>query len=672
MGCDCQFRGQRSRSARGRHRRAVGRHCASGLVQKRSARVQLQGARWRHAARRHVGRGSDPGNGERENQTASARPAGEGAGRHRRDAASNHAAARKSAHQYLDRLRLCIGTARSRPLRDPRQLQLQADRNAAGLRRILAAADCSQEGWLCLRLSGVRASRTARPVAQLRTGDEPNSDGPQLMQPGGAYHRAIRLLSGRKSMRLVDYLDKGASLGSDAPCLTMDGKDLSYDDVQRLSYRIARGLANSGVTPGEKVAILSGNDPIAFACVFGISRAGAVWCPINPRNEAAENQFILDAFDCSLLLFHGGFAQMVDKLRPDLPKLRKLVCLDTDMSFAPSFERWLAGVDGQPFQRDPVDDLALIPGTGGTTGKPKGVMLSGRNIETMTALTLMSYPFKGRPSYLALAPLTHAAGVLCFPIMTLGGRVVIMHHPDTGEFLDLIARYRITHTFLPPTVIYMLLDHPKLESADLSSLQCFWYGAAPISVSRLTEALQKIAPMAQLFGQTEAPMMISMMPPGERGEIVVRGSLVMDGYYKNAEATAEASVHGWHHTGDIGYLDADNFLYIVDRAKDMIITGGFNVYSVEVENALQAHETIQDCAVIGLPDDKWGERVVAVVQPRAGRTVDVVAVSAFVKQRVGSVKTPKQIEVWDDLPRSKVGKVLKSEIRARMLANGKT
>ena len=516
-------------------------------------------------------------------------------------------------------------------------------------------------------------------------------------------------------MRLIDYLDKGASLGADAPCLTMDGQDLSYRDVQQLSYRIAKSIANSGVAPGEKVAILSGNDPIAFTCVFGISRAGTVWCPINPRNEAAENQFILDAFDCSLLLFNSSFAPMVDKIGSNLPKLRQLVCLDAELPYATSFERWLADVGQepfqQPFQRDPVDDLALIPGTGGTTGKPKGVMLSGRNIETMTALTLMGYPFKGRPTYLALAPLTHAAGVLCFPIMTLGGRVVIMHHPDIGEFLELIARYRVTHTFLPPTVIYMLLDHPKLADADLSSLQCFWYGAAPISVTRLTEALEKIGPMAQLFGQTEAPMMISMMAPedhrhadgsiatgrlssagrvgplvrvaimdgdgnlmpvGERGEIVVRGSLVMDGYYKNAEATAEASVHGWHHTGDIGYLDADNFLYIVDRAKDMIITGGFNVYSVEVENALQAHDTIQDCAVIGLPDEKWGERVVAVVQPRAGRIVDIAAVSSFVKQRVGSVKTPKQIEVWDDLPRSKVGKVLKAEIRARMLANGKT
>ncbi|WP_342725397.1 AMP-binding protein [Bradyrhizobium sp. B097] len=506
-------------------------------------------------------------------------------------------------------------------------------------------------------------------------------------------------------MRFIDYLDKGASLGAAAPCLTMDGRDLSYGEVQRLSYRIARGLERSGIAPGEKVAILSGNDPLAFACVFGISRAAAVWCPINPRNEATENKFILDQFDCSLLLFHSSFAPMVEAVRQDLPKLRALVCLDTELPFAPSFDRWLGGLTDDVYRRDTIDDLAMIPGTGGTTGKPKGVMLSGRNIEAMTALTLMGYPFKGRPIYLALAPLTHAAGVLCFPIMTRGGRVVIMHHPDIGEYLALIERYRVTHTFLPPTVIYMLLDHPGLDAADLTSLQCFWYGAAPISATRLAEALKRIGPMAQLFGQTEAPMMISMMAPadhynadgtiamerlasagrigplvqagimdsdgkllpaGSRGEIVVRGSLVMEGYYKNPEATREASAHGWHHTGDIGYIDGDGYLYIVDRAKDMIITGGFNVYSIEVENALRAHEAVQDCAVIGLPDDKWGERIVAVVQPRAGQTVDATALAAFVKQQVGSIKTPKQIEVWDDLPRSKVGKVLKPDIRARL------
>jgi fatty-acyl-CoA synthase len=368
-------------------------------------------------------------------------------------------------------------------------------------------------------------------------------------------------------MRLVDYLDKGAQLGAHAPCLSMGDTQLSYGDVQRLSHRVAHALQRSGVAPGSKVAVLSGNDPVAFACVFGLSRAAAVWCPINPRNEAAENRFVLDAFDCSCLVFHSNYAPLVEQMRGDLPKVTTLVCLDRAMPFAPSLEQWLDGASDAPIDVPVVDDVAMIAGTGGTTGQPKGVMLTGRNLEAMSALTLMGYPFEGRPAYLALAPLTHAAGVLCLPVMALGGQVVIMPRPDLGEFLGLIEQHRITHTFLPPTLIYMLLQHTELASTKLDSLQCFWYGAAPMSAARLEEALQKIGPvMAQLFGQTEAPMMISMMSPrehfnhdgsvalhrlssagrpgplvqvgvmnadgallptGESGEIVVRGSLVM-------------------------------------------------------------------------------------------------------------------------------------------------
>jgi acyl-CoA synthetase (AMP-forming)/AMP-acid ligase II len=334
-------------------------------------------------------------------------------------------------------------------------------------------------------------------------------------------------------------------------------------------------------------------------------------------------------------------------------------------------------------------------------------MLTGHNIETMSALTLMSYPFRPRPRYLALAPLTHAAGVLCFPVMTLGGEIVIMPKPDLTEFLALISKHEITHTFLPPTLIYMLLDHARLPETDMRSLQCLWYGAAPMSASRLEEALRRIGPvMGQLFGQSEAPMMIStlapaehfrddgsvaterlssagrptplttvaimddeghLLGPGERGEIVARGPLVMAGYYKNPQASAEAAKHGWHHTGDIGYLDEDHFLFIVDRAKDMIITGGFNVYSAEVEQVLLAHPAVQDCAVIGLPDEKWGERVTAVVQLRPGQAATQDEIRSFVKDRLGSVKAPKQVEVWPDLPRSKVGKVLKVEVKAQFL-----
>ena len=507
-------------------------------------------------------------------------------------------------------------------------------------------------------------------------------------------------------MQLSDYLDKGASLGPDAPCLTTDSQTRSYAEVQELSRRIAAGLVGQGIGAGDTVAILSANDPDAFTTVFGISRVGAVWCPINPRNEAAENRELLELFGCRALVFQASYAELVAQIRGDLPALTTLVCLDGQVEGALTWDEFLAsGADLE--ETAPPEDLAMIVGTGGTTGRPKGVMLTGTNLETMSAITLMSYPFEGRPVYLALAPLTHAAGVLCFPVLALGGEVVVMRKPDVGGFLEHVARHRVTHTFLPPTLIYMALSHPDLDSTDLSSLQCFWYGAAPMSATRLEEALTRIGPvMAQLFGQTEAPMMISTLPPrdhfradgsvaherlssagrpaplvtvsimspdgtllsaGERGEIVVRSSLVMAGYHRNPEATAEASAHGWHHTGDIGYLDEDNYLYIVDRAKDMVITGGFNVYSTEVEQALMEHPAVQDCAVLGLPDDKWGERVTAVVQLRGDDPVTPDELAAFVKQRIGAVKAPKQVEVWTDLPRSKVGKVLKSDIRASLL-----
>ncbi len=509
-------------------------------------------------------------------------------------------------------------------------------------------------------------------------------------------------------MRVVDFLDKGCSLDPSAPCLVTDEQSLSYAAVQATSYAVAAALAGSGVEPGQSVAILSANDPLGFSTVFGISRAGGVWCPINPRNEAAENAELLALFDCAVVIHQESFAPMVAAIRDSLPEVHTWVCLDGEVPGSLTWEEFLArGEAGERIDRLAVDDVAMIVGTGGTTGRPKGVVLTGTNLETMTAITLMGYPFEGVPVYLALAPLTHAAGVLCFPILCRGGSIVIMRAPDVGGFLTNIEKHGVTHTFLPPTLIYMVLGHASLDTTDLSSLQCFWYGAAPMSVDRLREALTRIGPvMAQLFGQTEAPMMISLLPPsehftpdgeiaterlasagrpaplvtvaimdesgellpaGERGEIVVRGSLVMRGYHRNPEATAEASQHGWHHTGDIGYLDADNYLFIVDRAKDMIITGGFNVYSTEVEQALMAHPGIRECAVVGLPDEKWGERVVAVVQAQPDTDLEPAAVIAFVKERIGSVKAPKEVWVWDDLPRSKVGKVLKSEIKTTLL-----
>ena len=259
------------------------------------------------------------------------------------------------------------------------------------------------------------------------------------------------------------------------------------DDVGKQTAEDLRsGGGTAGRGRGAKVAILSGNAPVAFSCVCGISRAGAVWCRINPRNEAAENRELLDLFDCVALMYQRSFDPLVAAIRPDLGKLRTLVCLDGTGVDVVSFDDWVNDVAEEEvlaWEAESVDDIAMIVGTGGTTGQPKGVVLSGHNLESMTALTLMGDEFAGRPTCLALAPLTHAAGVLCFPIMSLGGEIVIMSKPDVGGFLELIERHRVTHTFLPPTLICMLLGHDDLDRGDRSSLQTFW-DTAPLRCRR--------------------------------------------------------------------------------------------------------------------------------------------------------------------------------------------
>jgi acyl-CoA synthetase (AMP-forming)/AMP-acid ligase II len=284
--------------------------------------------------------------------------------------------------------------------------------------------------------------------------------------------------------------------------------------------------------------------------------------------------------------------------------------------------------------------------------------------------------------------------------------VVVVTKPDPALLLGAIPKYRVTELFLPPTVIYRLLEIPDLgKKVDFSSLKYFMYGAAPMSVEKLKQAIQVIGPvMMGGYGQTEAPASIAylppdahfeggrlasderlssvgrpnplirveimddtneILPPGGTGEICVRGDLVMKGYYKAPDKTAETIVDGWLHTGDIGHLDAEGCLHITDRKKDMIISGGFNVYPSEVEQVIWSHPAVQDCAVIGVPDEKWGEAVKAVVELNAGQTATAEELIALCKEKLGSVKAPKSVDFVATLPRSPVGKVLKKDLRAK-------
>lgn len=515
-------------------------------------------------------------------------------------------------------------------------------------------------------------------------------------------------------MRMIDFFDRGARMSHDRPCMVEEGAVNTYDQVRERSDAIARGLIADGFAAGAHGAVLSGNCARAFEAILGILRADGVWVMANNRASVSENAYLLDLLDVDTLFIHSDVSDRIATLRKECPKIRRYVALDRPFAEADVYLGDLEVLDGGPVpqrREGHADELAFLANTGGTTGRPKGVMLTNGNWQALVSSLVASMPMKTPPVNLVAAPMTHAAGPLALASMALGGSVIVLPKFDAGDVIDAVERHRVTYMFLPPTAVYMLLAHPRAREADLSSLEYISYAGAPMSVDRLMEAIEVFGPvMNASFGQTEVPMCVTAMPPhehlnamgelahpgscgranllsiveimddeghilgpGERGEIVVRGPLVMKGYYKNPEATAEVSTFGWHHTGDIGVRDEDGWFYVVDRKKDMIISGGFNVYPAEVEQALMSSPQVQDCAVIGVPDDKWGEAVVAVVEPRAGCSIDVEALLAMARERLGAVKTPKAIEVIECLPRSNAGKILRADLRkARWAQLGRT
>lgn len=507
-------------------------------------------------------------------------------------------------------------------------------------------------------------------------------------------------------MAIFDFFDRGCSLNGQATAFVMDGQRWSFNEAQGITYRVANALASLGLPKETKAAVLSANHPVSWMCVIGLWRAGFAWVPVNPRSSVQEQQQLLDGFDVEVLFFQQDFAPVVVQLREHCPTLRRLVCIDGSEPGCESLPAWIADQPKTPpmVACDP-DELAAIMPTGGTTGLPKGVMLTHRNLSVSVANAIINNHYDPQASIvnLAAAPMTHSAGFLSLPASARGGTVVVLTKPDPAALLDTIEQHRVTEFFLPPTVIYRLLEMPNIRQRDFSSLRYFMYGAAPMSIEKLKQALTVFGPvMLQGYGQSEAPGGIAAMRPGDHfvdgnvasnerlsacgrpsvlnalaimddegralpqghsGEICVRGDIVMKGYYKQPDKTADTIVDGWLHTGDVGHLDAEGFLHITDRKRDMIISGGFNVYPSEVEQVLWTHPAVLDCAVIGVPDDNWGEAVKAVIELKAEAQASAEELIALCKERLGPVKAPKSVDFVASLPRSPVGKVLKKELR---------
>lgn len=508
-------------------------------------------------------------------------------------------------------------------------------------------------------------------------------------------------------MRVIDFFDKGCELDPDAAAfVTLEGRRTTYGELRTASDRIAAALA-AGECQAPRVAVFSPNDWRAFVPILAAFRAGGVWIPINARNSLADNIDFLGLVEVDWLFFHSSMEPSVREIARALPRISRLVCLDTQLDGYASLQTLMAEHEKAPVPDIPEDPLrpVVMMQTGGTTGRSKAVVHSEACWATMIATCWTLTPFEGRPVHLMAAPMTHGAGFLAYIWMAGGATSVVMDRVEPSWVLDAIEQHRITHMYLPPTALYSLLAYPGVRQRDFSSLKYFVVAASPVSPDKFKEAVEVFGPcMCQTYGQAEAPAFLTWLtpaqtaqaardpafahrlrscgkatllsrvelvddagqrlPPGSTGEICMKGELRMSGYYKNEVATQEIrDAAGWQHTGDVGYKDEDGFFYIVDRKKDMIVTGGFNVFSAEVEKALNAHPSVRDCAVYGVPDDKWGEAVHATVELKLDAAVTPEELMAFARERLGGVKAPKTLELTKALPRSPVGKILKRALR---------
>lgn len=484
-----------------------------------------------------------------------------------------------------------------------------------------------------------------------------------------------------------------------ATAVVSDAGSLTYAQLEQQSYRIARLLRAKGLNRQDAIAFLVGNRSDAIAVIIAAQFIGLKAVSLHPMASEEDHAFVLqDAQVKALVVDASRYEQRALAIKTRL--MTPLVLALDDSALGPGLVNEASKLDGSDLPLDAYpEEITKLSYTGGTTGRSKGILHAHRTVVTMLNYILATYEWPEHIRYLVTTPISHAAGSLILPVFIRGGTVYLTEKYTPADFLNRVQRYKINLTFLVPTQIYGLLDYPALAESDFSSLELVLYGAAPMAPSRLLEALQRIGPVfGQLYGQAEAPMAISYLhkkdhdparpellgscgkvitgnqvkllnpelqevPLGEIGELCVRGPLVMNGYLNRPEENEKAFAGDWLHTGDMARFDAAGYLYIVDRAKDMIISGGFNVYPSEVENCLAQHADIAVSAVIGTPDEKWGEAVTAIVVLKPGASPTEADIIQYVTQRKGVVNAPKIVVFEVELPLTALGKIDRKAIR---------
>ena len=494
------------------------------------------------------------------------------------------------------------------------------------------------------------------------------------------------------NVNLADMLRVYARQRPHAPCLSFADETLSYEELHQRSSQLANAMLQRGLAAGDRVAIIARNAPVFYELVFACAKAGLVMLPINWRLSKRELEDILADSRPALVLVDPEFAD-------NLPDSAPVRMLDAD------FVLWRSGASGvDPCAPTGPEDLVLMLYTSGTTGRAKGVMISHSNMSFTSRMAQEVWRFGADSVNLVAGPLFHIGGIgYGLMALTQGGHTVLLQQPAPAPSLAAMVRYRVTHAFLVPAVIQSLVEADGVDDMDLSSLQLIAYGASPISETLLLRAMTVFGcGFSHAYGLTETSGTVITLPPeahdpggehaerlrscgrpvpwaeiglfdpqtdlavavGEVGEIRVRSGMTMVGYWNNPEETRAAfAPGGWLRTGDAAWRDADGYYYIHDRFKDMIVSGGENIYPTEVENVLYEHPDVAVTAVIGVPHERWGETPKAVVVRRPGSAVGEEELIDFLRQRLAHYKCPTSVEFVQDMPRSASGKILKRELR---------
>ncbi|WP_454644635.1 acyl-CoA synthetase [Bradyrhizobium liaoningense] len=494
-----------------------------------------------------------------------------------------------------------------------------------------------------------------------------------------------------------EWFMRRASVSADRPAITFQGTTWSFSDLRDRVVATANALHREGVRKGDRVGILTINRPDILVILFAAARLGAIVVPVNFRLTAPELRYVVCDAEIHTLIVGPEHVDIIQTIVPELPCKNYVQFGRAEISW-PNFDDWI-GERGQSAPAVSIDDsdVCAILYTSGTTGSPKGAMITHSNVWTNNLNWVLAFGITDQDVMLSVAPMFHAGGLFAAVLasLMLGGHVVLQSQFISDDFLNAIRDRRVTLSFGVPTMILALTQSAGFEAMDFSALRYFIVGGAPSPESLLRICTRRSIPVSHAYGMTEATSVATILEtslaldkvgsvgravmlgdmrlvdgngavvtaPHQKAEVHVRGGHIFAGYWRKPEATSAAFVDGWFASGDVGYLDEDGYLYICDRLKDMIISGGENIYPAEIESILLEHPNVVNAAVVGAPDEKWGETVVAAVVLRPGATMGVEELREFCGPRLARYKLPRFVHVMAELPLNGAGKILKTEIR---------